>query len=244
MDPAALEALPRVYALEGPSENDATESSNAMCASDMAGDMAVCENVGCSRAAKLFCKNCSSALCHACDDNFHSSTFMGRHARVEISERPLLCLDHHEAMSLFCEQDKVLLCLDCIKPGAKHFGHAAKHVDEIAGMERELMMTKTAVLQREKERVVGDLAAIDKEHRTLADDDATWRAEVDVLEQRMRRDVQQVFARLREEAAREVVERSARLTQDQDVLRAVQEEIDQVAVGLGKVCPVLQCLRI
>ena len=228
MDPATLIALPRVYALEGPSPPDKTAVDGMeISASSNANGTTTCENDGCPSLASLFCMNCNSAFCQGCDAEIHLKPVLKKHTRVDIVERPLLCPDHHEAMTLYCSQDEVLVCSECIRLGDKHGGHLTKHVDDVAAIQREQLRKKISVLEREKERIAGDLAAIDKKHRALADEDATWREEIDALEQRMRRDLQQLFVRLGEDAGRTVAEGTARLAQDQAVLRALQEEIEQ-----------------
>ena len=172
MDTAALLALPRNYMAEGhgPEVACPLENANALikgvptCESCTSAARKKWQN---TRRAILFCTNCSSALCQACDENIHFDDVMKKHKRVDLAKRPLPCPDHHEAMLLFCEQDKVLVCNDCLKPGAKHGGHCAVHVDEAVAMEQEKMKLLVAVLKREKQRIADELTALTIERHTM-----------------------------------------------------------------------------
>ena len=225
VDSTSPAALPRNYIVELKEIEPMTMHLN--------GELHKCENNRCGSAATVFCKNCNAALCQRCDSNIHMNSILKKHTHVDIALRPVQCPDHKEPTSFFCEQDKILVCQDCLKPGAKHDEHPTTHVDKVAAMEREQMERHAAVLDREDQRLAADEAAIDQERQALAADDKAWCEEVGGLEQRMRRDLQQVFVQLREEAGREVAERGTRLERDQGLLRAVREEIGQ-SLGLAE----------
>lgn len=232
LDPAALAALPRVYALEGPPEQGSTENRSIAAvkvATDHAGGQA-CENDGCLREASLFCKNCNSALCEGCDGDIHCNAFLKKHARVDLAQRPILCSDHHEAVHMFCEEDKVLVCFECLKPGARHGGHPTTHVDTVAAKERDQMKKQLASLGRDKVRIAADIAAIEKERKALANSCGTRREEINSLKDFLDRQVNRVIGRLFEDLADVLKERDAQLEQDLDATRTLHEVIDQ---GLG-----------
>lgn len=240
VDPAALFALPRVYIVEsslpgaldgGPSSPTAGDTRSC--------DGPPCENDACVRQAALFCKNCNSALCPKCDGKMHNiNSVMKKHMRVELAQRPLLCSDHNEAVHFYCDKDQALVCSECLKPGAKHGGHIAKHVDEFAELEREQIARQTAVLDHEAQRIASDEAAIDRERQALADTGKLCNDEILSLEAGMLADLKTLFAWLRTDASRELAERDERLAEDLARLQAVREEI---ALGRGLAEQARQC---
>ena len=228
LDPAALAALPRVYALEDPPEqaNENRSIAAVQVATDHAGEQA-CENDGCLREASLFCKNCNSALCEGCDGEIHCNAFLKKHARVDLAQRPILCSDHHEAVHMYCEQDKELVCFECLKPGARHGEHPTTHVDTVAAKERDQMKKQLASLGQDKVRIVADIEAIEKERKALANSCGTRREEINALKDFMNQQVNRVIVRLFEDLADVLRERDAQLEQDLHASKALHEGIEQ-----------------
>jgi len=116
-----------------------------------------CENCGAS-ASLCFCDNCQAIYCKSCFDSLHMNKVMSRHSSHPVpmeSEESLppdylqaaspsaqLCPEHGIPLTLFCFNEKIVICSSCCGATGSHHGHKVGTIPKAA---RELKNSLEAV---------------------------------------------------------------------------------------------------
>eukprot|EP00899_Mesostigma_viride_P024647 jgi/Mesvir1/5367/Mv15449-RA.1 len=129
----------------------------------------LCEE-GQENAATLFCNPCGKGLCEECSAQLHAFGKMRTHQIIPFANsaaagdgsahvspgylKAETCSVHNEVLKLFCEVDRLPVCVTCVYGDGDHRGHEATLLVPAFERERGDLLGQVTILKAHRERVV------------------------------------------------------------------------------------------
>ncbi|XP_065884591.1 tripartite motif-containing protein 2-like [Dysidea avara] len=189
-----------------------------------------CENCEEDDPVVTYCPDCSSFLCHVCNEVHKRAKLSRGHGVIPLTElrsskrdsivlpkcKIPMCKKHSIELLFFCKTCEELMCMYCIK---EHAGHEYDTVDRIAGSCREELQKATAPIEEMVEQLCMVHEKVDESRKEVRKQGEDINKEID----RHYNDIMQKIMRQKDQLKQQVCDL---ITQSEKTLTTQLEEVE------------------